>query len=263
MLWSRLGLKVEMKYQALLLITRTFSFPEIRNGLFSSDFQSVALIYGQWLSCGKRRLCKVANPSSHPSVVANFVGAILASKDGWKEAAKFLWAVGFAHYLEVFVTLFRRLPTSEALPKELHPVSSMFTAAPSTASIAWETIYGDFDGLSRTYVFSGMVVLHLPHDNSISDNNQVRRECPWRKAGDLHLMSSTMVLVLLVFTLLHAFVWHTLFPNDLAIAITKRRLVKEKKPFEEACDIRRWTKQALIKHNWANKDFGGENERGC
>lgn len=31
----------------------------------------------------------------------------------------------------------------------------------------------------RVRVFSGMVVLYLPHDNSIRDNNQVRRECPW------------------------------------------------------------------------------------
>lgn len=107
-------------------------------------------IYGQWLSGGKRRLCKVANPSSHLSVVGNFVGAILASKVGWKEAGKFLWAVGFAHYLVVFVTLYQRLPTSEALPKELHPVYSMFIAAPSAASIAWQTIYNEFDGLSRT-----------------------------------------------------------------------------------------------------------------
>lgn len=110
-------------------------------------------IYGQWLSGGKRRLCKVANPSSHLSVVGNFVRAILASKVGWKEAAKFLWAVGFAHYLVVFVTLYQRLPTSEPLPKELHPVYSMFIAAPSPASIAWETIYGDFDELSRTSYF--------------------------------------------------------------------------------------------------------------
>lgn len=110
-------------------------------------------IYGQWLSGGKRRLCKVANPSTHLSVVGNFVGAILASKAGWKEPAKFLWAIGFAHYLVVFVTLYQRLPTSEALPKELHPVYSMFIAAPSAASIAWKTIYGEFDGLSRTCYF--------------------------------------------------------------------------------------------------------------
>ena len=110
-------------------------------------------IYGQWLSGGKRRLCKVANPSSHLSVVGNFVGAILAVKVGWEEAAKFLWAVGFAHYLVVFVTLYQRLPTSEALPKELHPVYSMFIAAPSAASIAWGIVYGDVDGLSRTCYF--------------------------------------------------------------------------------------------------------------
>ncbi|XP_077235585.1 guard cell S-type anion channel SLAC1-like [Tasmannia lanceolata] len=93
-------------------------------------------IYGQWLSGGKRRLSKVANPSTHLSVVGNFVGAILACKVGWKEAAKFFWAVGFAHYLVVFVTLYQRLPSSESLPKELHPVYSLFIAPPAAASIA-------------------------------------------------------------------------------------------------------------------------------
>lgn len=110
-------------------------------------------IYGQWLSGGKRRLCKVANPSSHLSVVGNFVGAILAAKVGWEEAGKFLWAIGIAHYLVVFVTLYQRLPTNEALPKELHPVYSMFIATPSAASIAWATIYGQFDAVARTFYF--------------------------------------------------------------------------------------------------------------
>ncbi|GAB4834278.1 hypothetical protein Ancab_032545 [Ancistrocladus abbreviatus] len=104
------------------------------------------------------KLGKVANPSSHLSVAGNFAGAILASKVGWNEAAKFFWAVGFAQYLVVFVTLYQRLPTSEAFPKELHPVYSIFIAAPSAASIAWETIYGQFDGLSRTGYF---IVLFL------------------------------------------------------------------------------------------------------
>ena len=40
----------------------------------------------------------------------------------------------------------------------------------------------------------------------------------------LSAMSSTMVAVLFVSTLLHAFVWRTLFPNDLAIAITKNKV---------------------------------------
>lgn len=71
----------------------------------------------------------------------------------------------------------------------------------------------------------------------------------------LSFMSSTMVCVLFVSTLLHAFVWHTLFPNDLAIAITKKRLVKDKKPFKRAYDIKRWTKTALTKHSSVNKDI--------
>lgn len=79
-------------------------------------------------------------------------------------------------------------------------------------------------------------------------------------ALSLSFMSSTMVSVLLVSTLLHAFFWRTLFPNDLAIAITKRRLVKDRKPLKKAYDIKRWTKQALSKNKSANKDFSVEDE---
>ncbi|KAH7862668.1 hypothetical protein Vadar_007842 [Vaccinium darrowii] len=250
-------------------------------------------IYGQWLSGGKRRLCKVANPSSHLSVVGNFVGAILAVKVGWLEPAKFLWAVGFAHYLVVFVTLYQRLPTSEALPKELHPVYSMFIAAPSAASVAWEEIYGEFDGLSRTCYFIALF-LYISLVVRIKFFTGFRFSVAWWSytfpmttaslatikyaehvpsvitkglALTLSFVSSTMVCVLLVSTLLHAFVWHTLFPNDLAIAITKRRHGKEpKKPIKRAYDIRRWTKaplslvSSLTKHSSGNKESDGQKE---
>ncbi|KAI3410237.1 uncharacterized protein J3R85_018938 [Psidium guajava] len=232
-------------------------------------------IYGQWLSGGKRRLCKVANPSSHLSVVGNFVGAILAAKVGWNEAAKFFWAVGFAHYLVLFVTLYQRLPTSEALPKELHPVYSMFIAAPSAASIAWNAIYGEFDGLSRTCYFIALF-LYASLVVRINFFTGFRFSLAWWSytfpmttvsvatikyaenvpctiskvlALTLSFMSSTMVALLFVSTLLHAFVWHTLFPNDLAIAITKKRHggnVKEKKPVKRAYDIRRWAKPSSL-----------------
>ncbi|XP_022923216.1 guard cell S-type anion channel SLAC1-like [Cucurbita moschata] len=241
-------------------------------------------IYGQWLSGGKRRLCKVVNPSTHLSVVGNFVGAILAAKCGWLEAAKFLWSVGFAHYLVVFVTLYQRLPTSEALPKELHPVYSMFIAAPSAASIAWQTIYGEFDGLSRTCFFIALF-LYISLVVRITFFTGFRFSLAWWSytfpmttasvatikyaehvptivskglALTLSFMSSTMVSLLFVSTLLHAFVWKTLFPNDLAIAITKKRLIKDRKPFKKAYDLKRWTKQALTKHT--KDDFDAPNE---
>lgn len=83
----------------------------------------------------------------------------------------------------------------------------------------------------------------------------------------LSFMSSTMVCLLLVSTLLHAFVWHTLFPNDLAIAITKRRHGKDqKKPIKRAYDIRRWTKtplslvSSLTKHSSGNKESDEQKE---
>lgn len=230
-------------------------------------------VYGQWLSGGKRRLCKVANPSSHLSVVGNFVGAILAAKVGWMEAGKFLWAIGFAHYLVVFVTLYQRLPTSEALPKELHPVYSMFIATPAAASIAWGAIYGEFDGLARTcffialFLYCSLIVrinffrgfqfsvawwsytfpMTTASIATIKYAEQVPCVISKGLALSLSLMSSTMVSVLFVSTLLHAFWWQTLFPNDLAIAITKRRQGgKERKPIKKAYDIRRWTKQSPL-----------------
>ncbi|XP_038985046.1 S-type anion channel SLAH3-like isoform X2 [Phoenix dactylifera] len=110
-------------------------------------------IYGQWMSGGKRRLSKVANPSNHLSIVGNFVGALLGASMGLKEGPIFFFAVGLAHYSVLFVTLYQRLPTNETLPKELHPVFFLFVAAPSVASTAWATITGEFDYGSRIAYF--------------------------------------------------------------------------------------------------------------
>lgn len=252
-------------------------------------------IYGQWLSGGKRRLSRVANPSSHLSVVGNFVGAILAAKVGWKEPAKFFWAIGLAHYLVLFVTLYQRLPTSEALPKELHPVYSMFIAAPSAASIAWQKIYGEFDEVARTCYFIALFLYILlvvritfftgfkfsvawwsytfPMTTASLATIRYAEAVPCfitkGLALSLSFVSTTMVCVLFFSTLLHAFVWHTLFPNDLAIAITKKRHGKEAKPLRKSYDIKRWAKQsalpfvsALRKNNSGNKDSDGEKEEG-
>lgn len=121
--------------------------------LMSPVFVLELKLYGQWLSGGKRRLSKVANPSTHLSIVGNFVGSLLAAIVKWKEPAIFFWSVGLAHYLVLFVTLYQRLPTNEKLPKDLHPVFFLFVAAPSTASVAWMYITGEFDYVSRVVFF--------------------------------------------------------------------------------------------------------------
>jgi len=110
-------------------------------------------IYGQWMSGGQRRLSKVANPSNHLSIVGNFVGALLGAAMGLKEGPLFFFAVGMAHYMVLFVTLYQRLPTNETLPKELHPVFFLFVAAPSVASMAWAKIQGSFDYGARIAYF--------------------------------------------------------------------------------------------------------------
>eukprot|EP00249_Psilotum_nudum_P010142 c22359_g1_i1 orf=688-2631(+) len=206
-------------------------------------------IYGQWLSGGERKLSKMANPSLHLSVVGNFVGAILGTLAGQREAAIFYWAVGLAHYLVLFVTLYQRLPTNEALPRELHPVFFLFIAAPSTASVAWEGIAGHFDMVSRITYF---VALFLFTSLIVRVNlfRGIRFSVTWWaytfpttavsiatvKYSDgvtnvftkglatlLSLISTISVSTLFVTTILHAFYWESLFPNDIAIAITQRR----------------------------------------
>ncbi|GAB2273199.1 Guard cell S-type anion channel slac1 [Dionaea muscipula] len=237
----------------------------------------------------------IGSPSKLLSVVGNFVWAILASKVGREEAAKLLWAVGFAHYLVVFVTLYQRLPTSEALPKDLHPVYSMFIAAPSAASIAWGSIYGEFDALSQTcyfialFLYISLVVrinffrgfrfsmawwsYTIPMTTAslatIKYAEQVPSLVSKGMAIILSFTSSTMASILFVSTLLHAFVWHTLFPNDLAIAITKRKQGKDrKKPIRKSIDIKRWTKHSplpimssIAKDDSHVKDFHADEEK--
>ncbi|WOK99365.1 hypothetical protein Cni_G08077 [Canna indica] len=110
-------------------------------------------VYGQWMLGGPWRLSKVANPSNHLSIVGNFVGALAGASMGIEEGPVFFFAVGVAHYIVLFVTLYQRLPTSETLPKELHPVFFLFVAAPSVASMAWTKIRGVFDLGSRIAYF--------------------------------------------------------------------------------------------------------------
>jgi hypothetical protein len=81
------------------------------------------------------------------------VGALLGASMGLKEGPIFFFAVGLAHYMVLFVTLYQRLPTNETLPKELHPVFFLFVAAPSVASMAWAKIQGTFDYGSRIAYF--------------------------------------------------------------------------------------------------------------
>ncbi|KAL2334823.1 hypothetical protein Fmac_016036 [Flemingia macrophylla] len=212
-------------------------------------------IYGQWMSGGQRRLSQVANPSNHLSIVGNFVGALLGASMGLKEGPIFFFAVGLAHYTVLFVTLYQRLPTNETLPKELHPVFFLFVAAPSVASMAWANIQGSFDYGSRIAYF---IALFLYFSLAVRINffrgftfslawwaytfpmtgaaiatvrysNQVTNAVTKTLCVILSLISTLIVTALLVSTILHAFVFKNLFPNDLAIAISDRKRRPQKK----------------------------------
>ncbi|KAE9620691.1 hypothetical protein Lal_00019023 [Lupinus albus] len=110
-------------------------------------------IYGQWFTKGKRFLSTVANPTSQLSVIGNLVGAQVAAQMGWKESAICMFSLGIAHYLVLFVTLYQRLPGNNNLPPMLRPVFFLFFAAPSMASLAWNSISGKFDTGSKMFFF--------------------------------------------------------------------------------------------------------------
>ncbi|CAN6464632.1 unnamed protein product [Victoria cruziana] len=212
-------------------------------------------LYGQWMSGGERRLSKVANPSNHLSIVGNFVGALLGATMGLKEGPLFFFAIGLAHYGVLFVTLYQRLPTNETLPKELHPVFFLFVAAPSVASMAWAKMQGDFDYVSRIAYFTALF-LYVSLAVRINFFRGFRFSLAWWAytfpmtgasiatiryssvitstitqilSVVLSSIASLTVLALLVSTIIHAFVLRDLFPNDIAIAITHKKVKKGKK----------------------------------
>lgn len=206
-------------------------------------------IYGQWMSSGERRLSKVANPSNHLAIVGNFAGALLGSRMGLRELPIFFFAIGLAHYVVLFVTLYQRLPTNVQLPKELHPVFFFFIAAPGVASMAWESISCEFNNgakllyfislflymslvvrvnlfwgfrfslswLAYTFPINCVAVATVLYASKV-DNVLMRA-----LAVGLSGIASVTITGVLVTTVYHAFVRKDLFPNDVSIAITRRR----------------------------------------
>ncbi|XP_062086837.1 S-type anion channel SLAH1-like [Humulus lupulus] len=110
-------------------------------------------IYGQWFTAEKRFLSMVANPTSQISVMANLAGALAAAQMGWKESALFMFSLGMVHYFVLFVTLYQRLAGRSRFPAMMHPSFFLFSAAPSLASLAWSSISGAFDTLSKMLFF--------------------------------------------------------------------------------------------------------------
>ncbi|XP_003565577.1 S-type anion channel SLAH1 [Brachypodium distachyon] len=110
-------------------------------------------VYGQWFTRGKKFLSMVANPASHMTVIANLVTARAAARMGWHEGAVAMFAVGAAHYLVLFVTLYQRFLGSDSLPAMLRPVFFLFFAAPSMAALAWRSITGSFDTCCKMLFF--------------------------------------------------------------------------------------------------------------
>ncbi|KAJ4782432.1 S-type anion channel SLAH1 [Rhynchospora pubera] len=131
-------------------------------------------IYGQWFTQGKRFLSMVANPTSQITVIGNLVGAHVAAQIGWKESAVCMFSLGITHYLVLFVTLYQRFLGSDSLPAMLRPVFFLFIAAPSTASLAWDSISSSFDtGCKMLFFLSLFLFASLE-----SRSSQARMDSP-------------------------------------------------------------------------------------
>ncbi|MQL83119.1 hypothetical protein Taro_015606 [Colocasia esculenta] len=207
-------------------------------------------VYGQWMSRGRRRLSKLANPLNHLAIVGNFVGAMLGASMGLREGPIFFFAVGLAHYVVVFVTLYQRLETNEALPRELNPGFFLFLTPPSVASLAWEKIDGHF-GYGSKIAFFVAAFLYVCLAVRINFFRGFRFSLAWwsytypmtaaASASIRYSMavtnpvtralsvvacaiSVTISALLLVNTAYKiAFMPRKLFPNDCVIAISKKR----------------------------------------
>ncbi|KAI3948880.1 hypothetical protein MKX01_022294 [Papaver californicum] len=111
-------------------------------------------LYGQWFTKGKRYLSVAANPTSQMSVIGNLVGARSAAEMGWNEGAVCLFSLGIIHYLVLFVTLYQRLTgNNNGIPALLRPVFFLFIAAPSMASLTWDSVSGSFGTPSKMLFF--------------------------------------------------------------------------------------------------------------
>ncbi|TKY51362.1 S-type anion channel SLAH3 [Spatholobus suberectus] len=215
-------------------------------------------IYGQWMFGGQRMLSKVANPTNLLSIVGNFMGALLGASMGLKEGPLFFFAIGLAHYMVLFVTLYQMLPTNKTIPKDLHPVFFLLVAPPSVAAMAWAEIQGSFHYESRIAYFIAMFLylslaarvnlfrgfkfslswwaytfpMTAAAIATVSYSNHVTNVVTQALSVILSLIATFTVTAVLVSTIVHAFVLQDLFPNDLAMDTSERKKKPRRKCFQ-------------------------------
>ncbi|CAB4271385.1 unnamed protein product [Prunus armeniaca] len=199
-------------------------------------------IYGQWMSGGQRRLSKVANPVNHLAIVGNFVGALLGASMGLKEGPIFFFAVGVGSLHGIICNSLPEASNKrDCYPKG--PPSCFLSVCCSTKCsfhgmgknprlfqlrftnfllhfLVPLSLTGKFSLTWWAYTFpmTGAAIATIRYSNEVT--NAVTQTL----AVILSLTATIIVTILLITTILHCFVIQDLFPNDIAIAISDRKL---------------------------------------
>ena len=170
-------------------------------------------IYGQWMSSGERRLSKVANPSNHLSIVGNFVGALLGSRMGLRELPIFFFTVPNVASM-AWATISGEFGHG---PKLLYFVSLFLYASLVVRINLFRGVRFSLTWWAYTFPLTSAALATVLYASEV--DNMLTRALVVGLAG----IATVTVIGVMVNTVYHAFVSKDLFPNDVSIAITRRR----------------------------------------
>ncbi|XP_031494911.1 S-type anion channel SLAH4-like [Nymphaea colorata] len=137
-------------------------------------------IYGQSFTKDKQILAAIATPSTHLSMIGHFAAAQTAADLSLPQISLFLFSIGIMHCVVVFIALYQRLSSVRSITIQLRPASFLSIAAPSVASVAWESISGYFGaGCKMLYFLSLFLFTSLMVTPPLFQNSMKKFSFAW------------------------------------------------------------------------------------
>ncbi|XP_031494913.1 S-type anion channel SLAH1-like [Nymphaea colorata] len=137
-------------------------------------------IYGQSFTKDKQILAAIATPSTHLCMIGHFAAAQTAADLSLPQISLFLFSIGIMHCVVVFIALYQRLSSVRSITIQLRPASFLSIAAPSVASVAWESISGYFGaGCKMLYFLSLLLFTSLIVTPPLFQNSMKKFSFAW------------------------------------------------------------------------------------